>query len=165
MTLVWNRVRTHAKEARAFSMHNPVSFKGQARYEVLRQDGRWVPLERSPWMTCPIPVNASQEPFKVRATCLGGVDRGNFSVQGLLSIPRGDLLADDYFLPLDDGDGRGTPLTGWRIADCIAQDGQCKLILAFGLEANTSPLLAHDQRFSSLTTPGPQVLVKVSAER
>lgn len=165
LTLTWNRFRKHTKDTRSFSLHNPVSFKGHVLYEYLRQDGRWAPLAGSPWMTCPIPADAAYTPFKLRATCVGGVDRGSFSVQGLLSIPRGDLLSDDYFLPLDDGDGRGTPLAGWRMEGCMEQDGRRVLILSFGLAANPSPLLSHDQLFSSLTTPGPQVLVKVSAER
>jgi hypothetical protein len=164
MTLTWNRFRPHSREPRSFSLHNPVSFKGQAHYEYLRQDGRWASLDRSPWMTCPIPADAARAPFKLRATCVGGVDRGNFSVQGLLSIPRNALLADDHFLPINDGDGRGSPLAGWELQGCIERDGQRLLVLSFGLEGSTSPLLLHDRRFSGLANPGPQVLVKVWTE-
>lgn len=164
MTLTWNRFRPHFQEPRSLSLHNPVTFRGQALYEYLHKDGRWALLNRSPWMTCPIPSDAARAPFKLRVTCVGGVDQGSFSVQGLLSIPRGALLAEDHFLPISDGDGRGTPLDGWGIEGLVERDGRRLLILSFGLKGSVNPLLLHDRSFSGLTNPGPQVLVKIWAE-
>ena len=165
MTITWNQFRHHARETRDFSLHNTVSFKGRARYDYLRQDGSWAVLNQSPWMTCPIPADASRSPFQLRVTCLGDVDRGNFSANGNLLIPRTLLVEDDYFLPIDDGDGRGNPLGGWNVDGIDTQSAQNILGVSFRLDANPNPLQLKARGTSSLTGPGPQVLVKVEVTR
>lgn len=161
MTVTWNKLRSHKKQTTHFSSHLPVSFKGDVLWEYKRNDGTWGGLYESPWVSAKIPDDASRNPFQVRATCLDGEDKGTFSLQAIAFITKSELSEQDYFLPIDDADGRGSPLTGWSIAEI--KDNV--LYLNFHLKANPNPLLTANKTYSLLLNPGHQTKIKIEVKR
>ncbi|MCX7705113.1 MAG: hypothetical protein N2115_02495 [bacterium] len=165
MTITWNKLRSHRQPTTHFSSHLPVSFKGDVLWEYRKKDGTWEVLQQKPWVSAKIPEDASRNPFQIRATCTGNEDKGKFSVQALAIIPQNILSEEDYFLPIDDSDGRNNPLSGWSIKEMRKQGENTVLILNLQLKANPNPLLTENRSYSSLLNPGHQARIKIEVKK
>lgn len=142
MEFIWNKLRKQSKD---FISSHQFLRKGNFSYEYLTNKGEWKTFKPEPWNMVMVPEDASISPLHIRVKLLD--EKGSFAAQAYTFNK--EYQKDDFWLPVEDYDGRGNSLIGWKVLGVYpagsfpaskTKGTKKRLVIFYTLEGDGNPL-------------------------